>query len=160
MKIEEAIKQKQFANEHDKLVLNLIYTGNWILTINGRALKSFGLTTQQYNVLRILKGQHPKPAPVGLVNERMLDQMSNASRLVEKLRLKGYVERTTCPDDRRQVDIKLTQEGLDILSEATAHMNQISENIYYELSDEEAKQVNALLDKFRRNGKEVDINSQ
>lgn len=157
MKIEDAIKQKQFSSELDKMIINLIYTGNWILNINGRALKPFGMTTQQYNVLRILKGQHPNPAPVSLVNERMLDQMSNASRLVEKLRIKGYVERSTCPDDRRQVDIKLTEEGLKVLEQATAHLKEVSAQVYQELSDDEARQLNQLLDKFRSNGRKIEI---
>ena len=93
---------------------------------------------------------------MSLVNERMLDQMSNASRLVEKLRVKGYVERTTCPDDRRQVDIKLTVEGLDILEKANAHMHTVSANAFGKLIDNEAKQMNNLLDKFRSNGKEIE----
>ncbi len=155
MKIEEAIKQKSFGSEIEKMVINLIYTGNWILANNAQALKPFGLTTQQYNVLRILKGQHPKPAAVSLVNERMLDKMSNASRLVEKLRQKGLVDRSTCPKDRRQVDVQLTDKGLKLLEEATETLKSASEN-YHSLSEDEANTLNRLLDKLRNTGTKIE----
>lgn len=155
MKIEEAIKQKSFGSEIEKMVINLIYTGNWILNNNAQALKPFGLTTQQYNVLRILKGQHPKPAAVSLVNERMLDKMSNASRLVEKLRQKGLVDRSTCPNDRRQVDVQLTDKGLKLLEEATATLKSASEN-YHSLNEDEANTLNRLLDKLRNTGTKIE----
>lgn len=148
MKIEEAIKQKHFGSEVQKMIVNLIYTGNWIISTNARALKPLGLTTQQYNVLRILKGQHPNPAPVSLLNERMLDKMSNASRLVEKLRQKELVDRTTCPNDRRQVDIKLTAKGLLILDKANEAVQSSSE-IFKNLNEDEARLMNELLDKLR-----------
>lgn len=155
MKIEEAIKQKNFGSEVEKMVVNLIYTGNWILNTNSQALKPHGLTTQQFNVLRILKGQHPKPAAIGLVNERMLDKMSNASRLVEKLRQKGLVERTPCPEDRRQVDVKLTKKGLDVLKEANTSIQRASAK-FDVLSKKEVTSLNDLLDKLRTNGSNID----
>lgn len=155
MKIEDAIKQKNFGSEVEKMVVNLIYTGNWILNTNAQALKPLGLTTQQFNVLRILKGQHPKPAAIGLVNERMLDKMSNASRLVEKLRKKGLVERTPCPEDRRQVDVKLTAEGLAVLNEANAQILNASKK-FNALSQKEITTLNELLDKLRTNGANID----
>jgi DNA-binding MarR family transcriptional regulator len=154
MKIEEAIKQTDFGSEEQKMVVNLIYTGNWILGINAKALKPLGLTTQQFNVLRILKGQHPKPAPVSLVNERMLDKMSNASRLVEKLRQKGLVERSICPEDRRQVDVLLTKAGIDLLQKANAAIKTASKK-FDGLSEKEVQQVNYLLDKLRTNGSKI-----
>lgn len=151
MRIEEAIKQKKFNSEVEKLVVNLIYTGNWVIGINAKALKQLGLTTQQYNVMRILKGQHPNPSPVSLVNERMLDKMSNASRLIEKLRQKGLVDRTTCPNDRRQVDVKLTKNGLALLDEANSEIKEAHSTLQ-SLSNDEAKTLNGLLDKLRTNG--------
>lgn len=155
MKIEEAIKQKNFGSEVEKMVVNLIYTGNWILNINAQALKPTSLTTQQFNVLRILKGQHPKPAAISLVNERMLDKMSNASRLVEKLRQKGLVERTPCSDDRRQVDVRLTDQGLAALTEANAAIHNASKK-FNGLSEKEVATLNNLLDKLRTNGANID----
>lgn len=155
MKIEDAIKQKNFGSEVEKMVVNLIYTGNWILNTNAQALKPMGLTTHQFNVLRILKGQHPNPAAISLVNERMLDKMSNASRLVEKLRQKGLVERTPCPEDRRQVDVKLTKKGLDVLKEANTCIQKASAK-FDGLSKKEVTSLNNLLDKLRTNGSNID----
>ena len=155
MKIEEAIKQKNFGSDVEKMVVNLIFTGNWILNTNAQALKPTGLTTQQFNVLRILKGQHPKPAAISLVNERMLDKMSNASRLVEKLRQKELVERTPCLDDRRQVDVKLTELGLEVLKESNKAIANAARK-FNGLSDKEVAEVNNLLDKLRTNGSNID----
>lgn len=150
MNIEQAIHQTSFRSETEKMVVNLIYTGNWILGINAKALKPLGLTTQQYNVLRILKGQYPEPAPVSLVSERMLDKMSNASRLIEKLRQKNLVERTVCKHDRRQVDVKLTEQGISVLEEANKNVGKAAE-AFQQLSQQEAATLNTLLDKLRSN---------
>ena len=92
-----------------------MYTGNWVQFLHGKALKPFGLTVQQYNVLRILRGQHPNPCTVNLIVDRMLDKSSNASRIVERLVSKGLVKRTPCEQDRRAVDVLITQEGLNLL---------------------------------------------
>lgn len=151
MKIEEAIKQSQFKSEYQKMVVNIIYTSNWLLSQNAKALKPLGLTTQQFNILRILKGQFPNPAPVSLLTERMLDKMSNASRLVDKLEEKQLVIRTTCKKDRRQVDVLLTENGINLLEEANLLMKADS-RVKNELNEEESKILNELLDKLRSNG--------
>lgn len=148
MRLEDEIKQKKFDSEKQKLLVNLIFTGNWIKDINSQMLKPFGLTTQQYNILRILRGQHPKPASVNLLIDRMMDKMSNASRLVEKLRLKGFVERRECEKDRRQADVVITKEGLDLLKRIDSVMVAF-EKRFEHLSEEESAQVNQLLDKLR-----------
>lgn len=148
MRLEDEIKQKKFDSEKQKLLVNLIFTGNWIKDINSQMLKPFGLTTQQYNILRILRGQHPKPASVNLLIDRMMDKMSNASRLVEKLRLKGFVERRECEKDRRQADVVITKEGLDLLKRIDSTMVAF-EKRFEHLSEEESAQVNQLLDKLR-----------
>ena len=88
MKIEEEIKQTQFRSPLHRLLVNLMYTNNWLCDSQMRLLKPFGLTLPQYNVLRILRGQHPKPVRINDITERMMDKMSNASRLVDKLVLK------------------------------------------------------------------------
>ena len=93
MELEKAIKQKHFKSEYEKAIVNVLYTGNWAYALNKKALKIYDLSPEQYNVLRILRGQYPKPASVMLINERMLDKMSNVSRLVEKLRKKELVEK-------------------------------------------------------------------
>lgn len=148
MTLEEAIKQKKFDNEFEKLMVNILFTSGWVSTQNAALLKPYKISGQQYNILRILRGQHPQPATVNLLIERMLDKMSNASRLVEKLRQKGLVERKECPADRRQVDVLITDAGLKLLAEMDVKNKQFIENIQT-LSVEEAKQLNQLLDKYR-----------
>lgn len=148
MRIEEEIKQKQFRNEYDKLVINMLYSGGWMDAILTRRLKPYRVSVQQYNILRILRGQHPNPATVNLLKERMLDKMSNASRLVEKLRVKGLVERHICEQDRRAVDVLITQKGLDLLAEIDSMLDGWDET-FKTLTPEEASNLNSLLDKLR-----------
>ncbi|HEU4717357.1 MAG TPA: MarR family transcriptional regulator [Bacteroidia bacterium] len=149
MSLEDEIKQKQFSSIYQKLGLNILFTSSWLQTIQQRLFKPYGITTQQYNVLRILRGQHPNPASVGLIQERMLDRSSNASRLVDKLVDKKLVERNTCPKDRRQVDILISPAGLKLLSELDGVIAQ-HEETFRVLTEEEARTVSDLLDKFRK----------
>lgn len=148
MKLEEEIKQSKFKSEKVKLTVNLIYTGSWINSKMTAFLKPFGLTTQQFNVLRILKGQYPNPATVNLIIERMLDKMSNVSRLIDKLLVKGYVERNLKGDDRRCVDILITGKGLNLLKEIDEVQTNWEKSITG-LSIKECKELNNLLDKLR-----------
>lgn len=148
MRIEDAIKQPRFRSPFQRLSINLVYTGNWLNTLQTGWLKPYGLTPQQFNVLRILRGQQGKPATVNLIRERMLDKMSNVSRLVEKLRAKGLLERQECPDDRRAVDVMITQQGLDLLETLDAHEAEWSARLR-NLSAEEAETLSRLLDKLR-----------
>ena len=110
--------------------------------------KSYGITPQQFNILRILRGQHGKPATIGILQERMLDKMSNASRLVEKLKQKALVDRKECPQDRRQMDVLITDKGLQLLKEidTTIEKNQLFLN---GISESEAQYMNEILDKLR-----------
>lgn len=145
MKLEDEIKSK-FSSEAQKAMLNVLFTYSWINGIQTRHFKKFGITPQQFNVLRILRGQNPKPASVKLIAERMIDKNSNASRLVDKLVDKGLVDRRSCPDDRRQVDIFITKKGLKMAEDgATVPSDQRLNN----LSEEESKTLNTLLDKMR-----------
>ncbi len=148
MKLEDAIKQPRFKSEVEKLSVNLLYTGSWYNAISLKTLKPFGISPQQYNILRILRGQYPKPATIQLIKERMLDEMSNVSRLVEKLRAKGLLERHTCPDDRRAVDVVITRQGLDLLTEIAPVLTKAN-SVLGALNETEARQLNALLDKLR-----------
>jgi len=106
--LETEIKQKEFANPYVKLMVNLIYTGTWMKNIHSELLKPHKLTGAQFNVLRILQGQHPQPASVNLIIDRMLDKNSNASRLVDKLLEKELVERSVCASDRRKVEVRIS----------------------------------------------------
>ncbi len=149
MKIEEEIKQKSFANPFQKMILNVFVTSSWFATHTSRILKPYKITLQQYNVLRILRGQQSKPASVGVIQERMLDKSSNASRLIDKLVLKKLVDRKTCPEDRRQMDIRITQKGLDLLGELDGPLNNEDVTFGKHISVEEAKIVSDILDRIR-----------
>lgn len=148
MSIEQDIHQKAFKNSYQKVIINLMYTHSWLIAHQAQRLKPFGLTLQQYNVLRILRGQHPNPATVNLIIERMLDKMSNASRLVDKLLAKELVERHVCSHDRRAVDVKITEEGLNLLKKIDVLQDEW-EKTFTNLSQEEANQLSELLDKMR-----------
>lgn len=148
MKLEDAIKQTSFKNEDERLIINLIYTSSCITSEQNRFFKRYGISPQQYNVLRILSGQFPNPASVGLIQERMLDKMSNASRLIEKLKQKKLVKRSECNNDRRQVDVIITDEGLTLLANIdneSAEMHKVC----IALNPTEKKSLNNLLDKLR-----------
>jgi DNA-binding MarR family transcriptional regulator len=150
MKIEEAIKQnKPFTSEFQKAVVNLMFTASWWNQQATRLLRPFGISQEQYNILRILRGMHPKPATIKTLTERMLDKNSNASRLVEKLKQKKLVERLECPNDRRRVDITITEQGLRMLDETSMLMEGNMSAYFTTLKVEEAQQLNELLDKMR-----------
>jgi DNA-binding MarR family transcriptional regulator len=148
MKLEDEIKQKKFKDEYEKLVVNILFTGNWMNLLNAKNLKPLGLTLPQYNVLRILRGQHPEPATVNLLIDRMLDKSSNASRIVDKLLKKNLVARKICKNDRRSVDVLITGKGLELLKQIDGESKKWNQ-AYKSLNPEEAKKLNFLLDKIR-----------
>ncbi len=148
MKIEKELRQKYFNSIYHKLALNVMFSNNWIMESQLRILKPYQFTQPQYNVLRILRGSYPNPLTINAIIERMLDRMSNVSRLVDKLLEKGYVERQQSADDRRAVDVVITQKGMNILAEIDKQQERW-EKQYTKLSEEEAKQLNELLDKLR-----------
>jgi DNA-binding MarR family transcriptional regulator len=148
MKLEKEISQKKFRNDAHKLGVNIIYTFNWLNAFNASLLKPHKITLQQFNVLRIIRGQQPNPASIKLIRERMLDKMSDASRIVEKLRIKGFIERKICTMDRRACDVILTDKG-KILLENIDRQAEDFDNPFSSLSPSEIKQVNFLLDKLR-----------
>ncbi|UCH25848.1 MAG: MarR family transcriptional regulator [Trueperaceae bacterium] len=148
MRIEDEIKQATFENEYQKLAVNLLYTQKRFETLFEQALAPYSISPEQFNVLRILKGKHPKPMGIKDIQERMLNKMSNTSRLVEKLKQKGLVERIACERDRRAVDVTLTPEGIEhltVLNEVAA----TNHRRFASLSEKEAQTLNHLLDKLR-----------
>lgn len=148
MRIEEEIKQtKPFANPQIKAVVNLNFTASWLSGIQAEMLKPYGISIQQYNILRILRGMHPKPATVKTLIERMIDKNSNASRLVDKLLKKGLLERNACPRDRRRVDVMITETGLDMVNEVSKALKKHKK--FMNLTDEDAIVLSDLLDKLR-----------
>ncbi|MEN9297372.1 MAG: hypothetical protein RJB49_107 [Bacteroidota bacterium] len=148
MGISEDLKQSNFQSEAQKAIVNAIYTGNWIVQKQQELLKPFGLTVQQYNVLRILKGQQGNPMTVLAITERMLDKMSNASRLVDKLLEKKLVLRRECPQDRRAVDILILPAGLDLLKEVDQVQQDWGKH-FDALGVKRLEEMNQLLDEFR-----------
>lgn len=150
MSIETDIKQTApFRTPYHRLLVNLIYTSNWISNSQTHLLKPFKLTLQQYNVLRILRGQHPNPIKVADITERMLDKMSNASRLVDKLVAKQLVVRTECPSDRRAVDVTITEKGLELLVKLDGLQAEWTDLQRSKLSEEDATSLSSLLDQLR-----------
>lgn len=148
MELEKEINQKKFRNESHKLMVNIIYTFNWMNSSQTDFLKPYDITYQQFNVLRILRGQQMQPASIKLIRERMLDKMSDASRIVEKLRTKGLAERHICQHDRRSCQVFITQTGMNLLSELDKQDVQ-TESHFNNLNETEKKQLNFLLDKLR-----------
>ncbi len=148
MRIEEEIGQKAFKSEAQKGIINLIYTTNWVISQQKRAFKSFDITYQQYNILRILKGQHPNASTINLLKDRMLDKMSDASRLVDRLVAKGLIEKKQNKLDRRAADIFITDKGIQLLKDAQPMVEKFSD-ILSGLTETEIEQLNDLLDKIR-----------
>jgi DNA-binding MarR family transcriptional regulator len=148
MKIEEEIKQDSFKDDYQKVYINLVYTSGWLQLRLAKKFKEYNVSLPQYNILRILRGQHPKPASVNLLIERMLDKTSNASRIVDKLEVKKLVTRAPSAHDRRTVEIRITEKGLKLLEEMDGAADARNTGVK-NLSEEEARQLNLLLDKIR-----------
>ncbi|HEY0743430.1 MAG TPA: MarR family transcriptional regulator [Chryseosolibacter sp.] len=148
MSLEKEIQQEKFANEHEKAAVNILFTGSWLHTLNASRLKKHDITPEQFNVLRILRGSHPKAMMLADITCRMLDKSSNATRLVEKLRQKGFVNREICENNRRQVDISITEQGLNVLkaidTEESTWLSMLKN-----ISKQEAIELNKILDKLR-----------
>jgi DNA-binding MarR family transcriptional regulator len=149
MKIEEEIKQKQFSSERLKALVNILFTASWFYSMQNQVFKKYDISWQQFNILRILRGQQGKPSSLKMLSERMIDRNSNTSRLVDKLEKKGYVARKPNDIDRRKVDIMITAEGMDIAHEATVETDELVVNEINSLDEEEEKKLNELLDKLR-----------
>lgn len=148
MGLEEAIRQQKFDSEYHKVAVNVLFTSSWLYNLNALFLKPFQITPEQFNVLRILRGSHPRPLRLADITCRMIDKNSNATRLVEKLRQKGMVSRTVCESNRRQVDIHITPKGQRVLEKIDKESGQWTATLQ-KLSPSEARQLNALLDKMR-----------
>ena len=148
MKIEEEIHQNKFRNEYQKAAINLIYTHNWLTTRLKNFLADHHITLQQYNVLRILRGQHPDSISTSAIRERMLDRSSDASRIVERIHKQGLVEKKTSLADKRLVDVKISNKGLKLLEKIDGITEDL-DRILGNLDLEEAVELNRLLDKVR-----------
>lgn len=148
MGLEKEIQQEKFNNEYEKVAVNILFTGSWLHNLSAGRLKTHGLTPEQYNVLRILRGSHPKMLRLSDISCRMIDKNSNATRLVEKLRLKGLLKRERCENNRRQVDVFITEKGLALLKkidmEEASWLAKLKN-----ITKTEAAELNRMLDKLR-----------
>jgi len=150
MTLEKKIKQAKFKSQSHKLAVNLLFTSHQIGYLLHQQFKDQEITHQQYNVLRILRGQHPSSCNLRLIKERIIDRMSDASRIVDKLILKGFVERKENKTDRRNVELSITNKGLKLL-ESLDHIDDSFDDLFKNLSKEEIKNLNFLLDKLHEN---------
>jgi DNA-binding MarR family transcriptional regulator len=147
MTLEKDINQQVFRSEYQKAIINLIYTFNWVNEKINRRFEPFDITQQQFNILRILRGAG-QPLSTLQIRQRMLDKMSDTSRIVDRLVKKGMVKKSTCREDRRLVDVLLTDKGKKLLQSMDG-MNEEMDSVFKYLSNEEAKLLNVLLDKIR-----------
>ena len=148
MGLEKDIKQQHFTSENQKLIINLVFTNNWLTEKIRDFLSAEDITLQQFNILRILRGSDPQPLSTLVIRERMLDKMSDTSRIVDRLLLKGLVDKKTCPSDKRLVDISITEEGKKVLAKIDQNEKEMMA-VIANLNLEEMKILNGLLDKMR-----------
>ncbi len=148
MSLEQDIQQEKFISEVEKAAINVLFTASHLHTLSANRLKGHDITPEQFNVLRILRGSHPKKMMLADITCRMLDKSSNATRLVEKLRQKGMVNREICENNRRQVDISITEKGLATLKKIDADPGDWAAALK-NISKSDAQELNRLLDKLR-----------
>jgi MarR family 2-MHQ and catechol resistance regulon transcriptional repressor len=148
MGIDRDIRQEKFRNEYQKAAINLMYTYGWLTEKTKELFASEDITPQQFNILRILRGSYPQPLSTLQIRERMLDKMSDTSRIVDRLITKGCVKKGTCKMDRRLVDITITDKGKRLLERLDARQDEL-DGIIGNLSKKEAEVLSELLDKIR-----------
>jgi DNA-binding MarR family transcriptional regulator len=148
MRIDDEIQSTNFEDNYHKAAINIAYTAGWLSNFFKCHFDKFNLTQQQFNILRILRGQYPNPATINLLKERMVDKMSDASRIVDRLIQKGLVSRCTNNKDRRAVDIRISEQGLQILSKMDEEF-RTKDFLKNNMSEEEAAALSDLLDKLR-----------
>ena len=150
MKIEEIIKTVSTVSIEKKILLNILYTQNVISEKFNEILKPYDLSSEQFNVLRILRGQKGKPANMCVIQERMIAKTSNTTRLVDKLLAKDLVTREVCPDNRRKMEVSITQKGLDLLASLDPLVVEHEKSFTQNLTEAELQELNQLLEKFRK----------
>ena len=153
MGIEKDIQQTNFRNEFQKMSINIIYTANWLNEKMGQILSTEDITQQQYNILRILRGS-ACPLSTLKIRERMLDKMSDTSRIVDRLIVKELVEKTACIKDKRLVDITISKKGLQLLEKLDS-LNEHIDSILKGVSEKEAQAMNQILDKLREHSNTI-----
>jgi DNA-binding MarR family transcriptional regulator len=148
MTLEKDISQRHFRNLNQKSMVNLIYTYHWVVEKIKDLLSTEGITLQQYNILRILRGSFPEPLSTLQIRDRMLDKMSDTSRIVDRLVVKGLAQKNISKTDKRLVDVMITEEGRTLLAKLDLHNDEL-DSIANALSEDEMNILNNLLDKLR-----------
>ena len=148
MNLEEEIKQSKFRSEFQKTIINIYYTNSYISSKFQDLLSEYKLTVQQYNILRILRGQFPETASIGTIKERMLDKNSDITRIIDRLTIKQLAERKNSINDRRVAEIKITKKGLSLLEKMDL-VDVKSDSILSHVNETDLKKLNELLDKIR-----------
>lgn len=148
MSIEDRIKTSRFHDDWHKATINVLFTNNWLSNLLEARASKKNITLQQFNVLRILRGQYPNPASNVMIKERMISSTPDISRLVERIVSKGLITRTQNKSDKRSVDLLITEKGLQLLEEMEADMH-LSPMLSKHLSEDEANLLSNLLDKLR-----------
>ena len=149
MSLEQSISQSKFDSEQEKLMINVIYSANLLNLITSRLFKPYELSPQQYNVLRILRGQKGESIALMDIEHRMLDKSSNVSRLVDKLISKDLINRSISSKDRRRIEIVITSRGVSVLKEIDVILSEMNSKIKAIISDDNAKKTNRILDQLR-----------
>ncbi|ATL47469.1 MarR family transcriptional regulator [Chitinophaga caeni] len=149
--LEKLIATKAFTNDYHRGMVSLVFVGNWMVDRHQQFFKQYDITMQQFNILRILRGQHPKVASINSLKERMLDKMSDVSRLVQRLKKAGLIDTKSCEMDRRAVDVSITAKGLELLKTIDLELHTLEDNLKDTLNDGEIQQLNHLLDKILTN---------
>ncbi len=147
--VEEHLITKPIKDPYVRAFLNVMFTGVWLQQKMGQLLKPFDITEPQYNVLRILRGQHGEAMNLYEIQDRMIQKMSNVSRLIDKLVAKKLVTRKECKENRRRVDIAITQKGLDLLDSLDPYIEPFFKVLNQNITKDEARQIGELLDKMR-----------
>lgn len=148
MGIEKEIQQETFASSYQKAMINVLFTYGWVIEKIKNFLSKEDITHQQYNILRILRGSFPQPLSTLQIRERMLDKMSDTSRIVDRLVIKSLVKKSTCPQDKRLVDVVITEKGQKLLKKLDAESDLIA-GIMGNLSQNDAEMLSSLLDRLR-----------
>ena len=151
MGIEKDIQQAKFLNPHQKAAINLIYTLSWMKDKTKCIFEAEDITSQQFNILRILRGSFPQPLSTLQIRERMLEKMSDTSRIVDRLIAKGLVKKVVCKNDRRLVDVIITDKGKKLLERLDTRQDEI-DGVLGKLSEKDANTLSDLLDKIRDGG--------
>jgi DNA-binding MarR family transcriptional regulator len=148
MNIESVLKTKKVLPMHSRIAVHIMLVNNRIIEKVAEALKPFDVSIQQFNVLRILRGQKGEPANLSTIQERMINKMSNTTRLVDKLILKGFVDRSICKKNRRKVEIIITEKGISTLTAMDKAVANAERDLVRDMSEKELKQLDVLLNKF------------